>query len=309
MLEKIQSYFGFTTLPFGRALAPGKLFHSGDHAQAVARIGYGIATRGITVITGEVGVGKTVAARAAIDRAEPARHHPIYIPDPTVGARGIYHHIVTALGGRPSFHNAALVPQARDALAAEHAERGRACILCIDEGHLLGHDALEALRLLTNHRLDTDSPFATILLGQPTLAAKMALGTLAALEQRITVRRAMTGMSSEETGDYIAHNAARTVMRRHDRAGLVSGGALPRTFRIIETVRCDDPRLPRWPGRKEDHHGWIGYFRRGWPVGRSCRELPRDAGRAGLLRAIGPKAYRIASSPGDLAGGAGAVAV
>ena len=132
MLDKIQSYFGFTTMPFGRALAPGMLFSSGDHAQAAARIGYGIATRGITVITGEVGVGKTVAARAAIDRAEPARHHLIYIPDPTVAARGIYHHIVTALGGRPSFHNAALVPQARDALAAEAAERGRVPILCID---------------------------------------------------------------------------------------------------------------------------------------------------------------------------------
>jgi len=102
MLDKIQSYFGFTTMPFGRALAPGMLFRSGDHAQAAARIGYGIATRGITVITGEVGVGKTVAARAAIERAEPARHHLIYIPDPTVGARGIYHHIVTALGGRPA---------------------------------------------------------------------------------------------------------------------------------------------------------------------------------------------------------------
>jgi type II secretory pathway predicted ATPase ExeA len=206
MLDEIQSYFGFSTIPFGRSLAPGMLFGSADHNQAVARIGYGIATRGITVITGEVGVGKTVAARAAIDRAEPARHHLIYIPDPTVGARGIYHHIVTALGGRPSFHNAALVPQARDALAAETTERGRTPILCIDEGHLLAHDALEALRLLTNHRLDTESPFATILLGQPTLAAKMALGILAALEQRITVRRTMTGMNSNETGDYIRHH-------------------------------------------------------------------------------------------------------
>jgi type II secretory pathway predicted ATPase ExeA len=206
MLDKIQSYFGFSAMPFGRSLAPGMLFASGDHNQAVARIGYGIATRGITVITGEVGVGKTVAARAAIDRAEPARHHLIYIPDPTVGARGIYHHIVSALGGRPSFHNAALVPQARDALAAETAERGRLPILCIDEAHLLGHDTLEALRLLTNHRLDTESPFATILLGQPTLANKMALGILAALEQRITVRRAMTGMTREETAGYIAHH-------------------------------------------------------------------------------------------------------
>jgi type II secretory pathway predicted ATPase ExeA len=206
MLEKIQSYYGLTALPFGRALAPGKLFHSGEHTQAVARIGYGIATRGIAVITGEVGVGKTVAARAAIDRVEPARHHLIYIPDPTIGARGIYHHIVTALGGRPSFHNAALVPQARDALAAEHAERGRQPVLVIDEGHLLGHDALEALRLLTNHRLDTESPFATILLGQPTLATKMGLGVLAALEQRITVRRTMGGMTSQETADYIRHH-------------------------------------------------------------------------------------------------------
>jgi hypothetical protein len=48
----------------------------------------------------------------------------------------------------------------------------------IDEGHLLTHDALEALRLLTNHRLDTESPFATVLLGQPTLAAKMQLGII-----------------------------------------------------------------------------------------------------------------------------------
>jgi type II secretory pathway predicted ATPase ExeA len=206
MLDKIQSFFGFTTMPFGRGLAPGMLFRSTDHAQTVARIAYGITSRGITVVTGEVGIGKTVAARAAIDRAEPARHHLIYIPDPTVGARGIYHHVVTALGGKPSFHNAALVPQARDALAAELTERGRVPILCIDEGHLLAHDALEALRLLTNHELDTESPFATILLGQPTLATKMKLGTLAALEQRITVRRHMTGMTGQETAGYIAHH-------------------------------------------------------------------------------------------------------
>jgi len=206
MLDKIQSFYGFTAMPHGRGLAPGMLFHSSDHAQAAARIAYGIHTRGITVITGEVGVGKTVAARAAIDRAEPARHHLVYIPDPTVGARGIHHHLVVALGGKPSFHNAALVPQARDALAAEHAERGRIPILCIDEAHLLSHDALEALRLLTNHELDTESPFATLLLGQPTLAAKMKLGMLAALEQRITVRRHMTGMTSQETAGYIRHH-------------------------------------------------------------------------------------------------------
>jgi type II secretory pathway predicted ATPase ExeA len=159
---------------------------------APASITYGIDTRGITVITGEVGVGKTVAARAALDRVDRARHHLIYIPDPTVGARGVYHHIVTALGSKPSFHTAALIPQARNALAAETSERGRTPILLIDEAHILDYTALDAIRLLTNHDLDTGAPFATILLGQPDLAQKIRHGILAAFDQRISVRHHMT---------------------------------------------------------------------------------------------------------------------
>ena len=46
--------------------------------------------------------------------------------------RGIHHHIVAALGGQPLVHHATLVPQAADALAAEHAERGRTPVLVID---------------------------------------------------------------------------------------------------------------------------------------------------------------------------------
>jgi type II secretory pathway predicted ATPase ExeA len=208
MLDKIQSFYGFTRMPYGRDLAPGMLHQNAGHAQATARIAYGIDTRGITVITGEVGVGKTVAARAALDRTDRTRHHLIYIPDPTVGHRGVFHHIVTALGGRPSFHTATLVPQARDALAAELSERGRTPVLLIDEAHLLGHDGLEAIRLLTNHDLDTSAPFATILLGQPTLATKMRLGVLAALDQRVTIRHHMTGMNADETASYIRHHLA-----------------------------------------------------------------------------------------------------
>jgi type II secretory pathway predicted ATPase ExeA len=206
MLDKIQSFYGFSRMPFGRNLAPGMLHRYHDHAQTTARIAYGIDTRGITVITGEVGVGKTVAARAALERVDRARHHLIYIPDPTVGSRGVYHHIVTALGGKPTFHTAALIPQARDALAAETSERGRTPILLIDEAHLFTHDGLEAIRLLTNHELDTGAPFATILLGQPTLAVKIRLGVLAALDQRISVRHHMTGMTADETASYIHHH-------------------------------------------------------------------------------------------------------
>jgi type II secretory pathway predicted ATPase ExeA len=160
------------------------------------------------MITGEVGIGKTVAARAALDALDPARHTIIYLGNPTVGARGIYHAIVSALGGQPRFHNHALVPQAADALATEAAERGRTPILLVDEAHLLDHEHLDAIRMLTNHDLDSGSPLACLLLGQPTLRRKMKLGVLAALDQRIAVRYQMPGMGPDDTGDYLRHHLA-----------------------------------------------------------------------------------------------------
>jgi type II secretory pathway predicted ATPase ExeA len=208
MMDKLISYYGFSRMPFGRDLAPGMLHRHTAHDEAVARIGWCVAERRIGVITGEVGAGKTVAVRAALAALDRSRHTVIYLPDPTVGVRGIHHRIVAALGGQPLTHHATLAPQAADALAAEHAERGRVAVLVVDEAHLLQHDQLEALRLMTNHSLDSSSPFACLLVGQPTLRRRMKLGVLAALDQRIGLRYAMAPMTDKETGSYLRHHLA-----------------------------------------------------------------------------------------------------
>ena len=141
--DAVRGYFGFERLPFDRSIPVGALFASASHQEAAGRIAYGIDTRQITVITGEVGAGKTVAARAATARLDASRHQLITIPNPQVGARGIHHAVVTALGGVPRFHHATLIPQAAEHLAAELAERGRLPVLLIDEAHLLSHDQTE----------------------------------------------------------------------------------------------------------------------------------------------------------------------
>jgi type II secretory pathway predicted ATPase ExeA len=208
MIERLQGHWGFTRMPFGRDLAPGMLHRHGTHGEAVARITWGVTEHALGVITGEVGVGKTVAVRAALAALDPARHLVIYLGNPAVGIRGIHHAIVTALGQPPRFHTATLIPQAADALATEAAERGRTPVLVIDEAHLLGHDQLEGIRMLTNHDMDSRSPFACLLVGQPTLRRKIKLGQLAALDQRIAVRYHMTGMTLEETAGYLRHHLA-----------------------------------------------------------------------------------------------------
>jgi len=83
-------------------------------------------------------------------------------------------------------------------------------ILVLDEAHLLTGEQLEELRLLTNADMDAHSPFAALLIGQPTLRRRIKLGTFAALDQRIALRYAMTGMSPAETKSYLTHHLALT---------------------------------------------------------------------------------------------------
>jgi len=205
-VDRLCSYYGFTKMPFGRDLAPGSLFRSGAHCEAVARLSWCVAERGLATLTGEVGCGKTVAARATVAALEPSRTQVIYCPNPTVGGRGILSLVVAALGATPRFHRAALVPQAADALATAEAERGRRVLLIIDEGHLLDADQLEDLRMITNAEMDSRSPAAVILIGQPTLRRRLHQGTMAALDQRITLRVHMDGMDLAETLAYVRHH-------------------------------------------------------------------------------------------------------
>ena len=205
-IQILQAHYGFTRMPFGRDLAPQMLHRSTSHNEAVARIGWCIQERALGVITGEVGSGKTVATRAATAALDASRHTIIYLGNPAIGARGLYAAIVTALGGMPRFHKANLIPQTADLLAAEENERGKQVVVIVDEAHLLTPDQLEELRLLTNADMDSHSPFACVLIGQPTLRRRIKLGTFAALDQRIALRFAMPPMTPVETGAYIAHH-------------------------------------------------------------------------------------------------------
>ena len=205
-IEQIRSHFGFTKMPFAKDLAPSMLHRHRGHQEALARISFLVQEQAIGVLTGEVGSGKTVAARAAIAELEPSRYSVIYLANPAVGARGIYCEIVSRLGGEPRFFKSALISQASDLLAKEVAERGRKVVVIVDESHLLDAGQLEELRLLTNAEMDSASPFALLLLGQPSLRARLRLGTFTALDQRVTLRYALPPMSSDETSSYVSHH-------------------------------------------------------------------------------------------------------
>ena len=132
MIENLQAHYGFSIMPFGSAIPAAALFGSAARKEAVARLRWLISARGLGVITGEVGAGKTVALRAAASGLDPSRHTLIYLPNPQIGVRGLHGAVATALGQAPRFHHATLIPQVEAALAAEAEERSRHVLLAID---------------------------------------------------------------------------------------------------------------------------------------------------------------------------------
>lgn len=199
-------YWGLSRTPFAKNLAPSEIHTHPGHNEAVARIRFVIDEAAIGLITGEVGAGKTVAARAAIGQLDASAHTIIYVGNAAIGARGIHQHIAYQLGVTPRFHRGSLIAQTAELLARERDERDKRTVLICDEAHLLDADQLEQLRMLTNDAMDSASLLAVVLLGQPSLRRTIRRGSFAALDQRIAVRYQLDPLDTAQTARYLTHH-------------------------------------------------------------------------------------------------------
>ena len=183
------------------ATSPRAMLHRhAGHAEAVARISWCIDQHALGVITGEVGAGQN-RRRPRRDRraghlpargdlpAQPVRRGPRHAAPhrrrPRAGAQLLHRHPGPA-GRRRVGRRARRTRPHPDRASSTR----RTCWTT---------QQLEAIRMLTNHEMDSGAPFAALLVGQPTLRHRLRLGVLAALDQRISVRYALAGMTATET--------------------------------------------------------------------------------------------------------------
>ena len=180
-IEKLAGPLGFTRMPFGRDLAPSMLHRHAAHAEAAARIGWCIERARPR--------RDHRRSRRRQDRRRPRRHRqPRRIParrhlpaNPSVGVRGM----LTTSSPRSATSRASTTPRSpprprtllgrRARRTGPHPGRGRR------RGAPARHAQLEAVRMLTNHDMDSGCPLACVLIGQPTLRRRIQLGVLAAL--------------------------------------------------------------------------------------------------------------------------------
>jgi type II secretory pathway predicted ATPase ExeA len=198
-----KQFFSLKYNPFDKSIPATALFESADVSELMERLRYLLDTRGIGLVTGEPGSGKSTALRKFADGLNPSFHRPCYIALTTLTVMDFYKSLAISLGESPEYKKISLFHQIQDAIITSYYERKVTPVLILDEFHLASNSILEDISLIFNFEFDSKTPFVLILMGQTALRKKLQLNIHTSLRQRLTIKHSMSGMTLEETSRYL----------------------------------------------------------------------------------------------------------
>jgi general secretion pathway protein A len=228
-----QEFYGFSSLPFSRTIATKDLFSTAGQKELSARLAYLVRERGLGLVTGEIGSGKSTAVRAFAAALDFNRYLVVYLANPTTGITGLYRDLLLQLGVEPPFSKPRLVARIRSALDDLISNKHRAPVIVLDEAHLLTQPMFEQLRLLFSDKMDSQSLATVVLVGHPDLRRTLHLTIHEAFNQRLAVRYHLGPLDLQETIGYVKHQAQ---VAGHKAGMLFTDDALQRVFEYTKGI-------------------------------------------------------------------------
>ncbi|NOT00951.1 MAG: AAA family ATPase [Phycisphaerales bacterium] len=201
--------FGLRILPFNNAPDPRLFYSTPDHEEALATLVYVIGElKGLALLTGESGTGKSFLARLMLDHFA-SRIHPVRVAASPWTCPSLFISVCRAF-------NVLTDANQRLDVAGDHlreqliqnAARRRPAVLVVDDAHLLPDDAFESLRALTTLENGGAPLLQVVLLGTGELRRRLDSPVAESMRNRVYRACTLRPLNREQTAGFIRHRLA-----------------------------------------------------------------------------------------------------
>ncbi len=200
-----KSFFKLSRNPFELTPDPNCFVPTKHHDEALAALYYGVRRhKGLVVVTGEVGTGKTLLLRCLLQLLGQSKDIAYaYLFNSTLSPTEFLQYTLFDFGLPASGKNKSELLFDLNKFLVARGTGDLTTVLIVDEAHHLSADTLEEIRLLSNLETPDEKLLQIMLVGQPELDEKLDSVGLRQLKQRIALRTQLLPLSAEETQRYI----------------------------------------------------------------------------------------------------------
>jgi len=204
--QRLRAHFGFTGLPFRKNVKIGNMFDSQSQRELRHGLGLWLEIRGLGLVTGASGVGKSISLRrfvADLPTDRYAVHHFGQIPTTPLG---FCRALARRLGLRPRGHLAEMFEDTRRALGSHEDDHGTHPVLILDDAEGMRPKTLDLVRRLTSHEMDGEDRVSILLAGTERLLTTLRDPILAPLRTRIGYAYQLRPFGAEDARNYVAYH-------------------------------------------------------------------------------------------------------
>lgn len=230
-----RAFYGLTSSPFRKDIPVQQLFESEDLKAFLARMEYFKQVKGLAVLYGRPGLGKTTALRAFVEKLNPQLFHVVYRPLSALTVMDFYRNLCQGLGLQPGFKKVDMFHQIQDHIQTLAHQKKQTPVFILDEVQFLSQAILNELRMLFNFHMDSKDYAMILLCGQTHFIAQLNLHGNEPLRQRIVVHFEFQGLGDTEVPAYVTALLAS--------AGLVEPLFTPDALQALGNLCGGSPRV------------------------------------------------------------------